>query len=52
MYLRIAPDNLDAVRTRLTPVQNNATLMEFFARVYQDANLRATLVQNQNGTAR
>lgn len=45
-------DNLDAVRTRLTPIQNNDTLMQFFLRVYQDANLRVVLVQNQNGTAR
>jgi len=37
--VRIA-DNLDAIRTRLTPVQNDPKLMRFFLRIYQNQDLR------------
>jgi len=46
--VRVA-DNLDAVRTRLTPVQNNPQLMNFFLRVYVDADLRNAVAANPNG---
>eukprot|EP01118_Nematostelium_gracile_P009669 TRINITY_DN3270_c0_g1_i2.p1 TRINITY_DN3270_c0_g1~~TRINITY_DN3270_c0_g1_i2.p1 ORF type:complete len:626 (-),score=108.45 TRINITY_DN3270_c0_g1_i2:29-1678(-) len=43
--LRVA-DNLDAIRTRLTIEQNNSTLMKFFLRLYQDAELRNAAASN------
>eukprot|EP01118_Nematostelium_gracile_P015998 TRINITY_DN653_c0_g1_i1.p1 TRINITY_DN653_c0_g1~~TRINITY_DN653_c0_g1_i1.p1 ORF type:complete len:467 (+),score=127.16 TRINITY_DN653_c0_g1_i1:34-1434(+) len=41
--VRVA-DNLDAIRTRLTPVQNDAQMMRYFYRLYVDYDLR-----QQNG---
>jgi len=43
--VRVA-DNLDAVRTRLTPTQNSVPLMIYFLRIYQDADLRNAVASN------
>jgi hypothetical protein len=45
--IRVA-DNLDAIYTRLTPVQNNASLMLYFFRIYADQELRAAVAAQSN----
>lgn len=45
--IRVA-DNLDAIRSRLTPVQNDPQLMKYFYRIYVDQPLRKAVGSRYN----